>query len=217
MQRSTLCPGVSWQPVWLAEPNPTEIESSDVDYGWLLDGRCDVQLSIPGQAALGAFAERLVLSEPYYGAAFELVPESATLDLTAPEGHRIAVRGNTVAHVYIDRLGFDWTMRRDGRDIASAIDDGDATAGLIWGPELGALGLPYSRAEEPPVALRWNHHAAVRAADGPLRDAIDAVFATAGFHDDAWAWMRSAGIPPHRPFPSVHGSVHVSMHEAALQ
>ena len=58
--------------VWLPKPNPSEIESTDLDFGPLLSGQCDVQLSIPGPAAVAGRA--IALSEPYYGAGFELIP-----------------------------------------------------------------------------------------------------------------------------------------------
>jgi ABC-type amino acid transport substrate-binding protein len=101
------------QPVWLPAPNPTEIESTDIDYGGLLAGRCNLQLSIPGQDALVGFAERLALTQPYYGAGFELVPGNAHIDLDSPGPQSIAVRANTVAHLLLNRRGFNWTMRGD--------------------------------------------------------------------------------------------------------
>ncbi|MCZ6708949.1 MAG: hypothetical protein O7B25_01145 [Gammaproteobacteria bacterium] len=192
------------QPVWLAVPNPTEIESTDIDYGPLLTGRCDVQMSIPGVGALGAFAQRLALSQPYYGAGFELVPAAARIDFDAPGDDRVAVRGNTVAHVLIDRLGFEWTMRDDSTDIVAAISNGEASVGLVWGPDLAAAAISRNLDYEPPVALRWNHHAATRVADVALRDAIDAVLAQADVRDEVQDSMRRHGVPPRRPFATVY-------------
>jgi ABC-type amino acid transport substrate-binding protein len=192
------------QPVWLATPNPTEIESTDIDYGPLLAGRCDVQLSIPGADAFGDLDQRLALTQPYYGAAFELVPASASMDLDSPGEARIAVRGNTVAHVFIDKLGFDWTMRRDSADIAQALSRGEADAGLVWGPELAAMQLSHNPEFEAPAVLRWNHHAATRVADVALREAIDGVLANEGVSEEIQASMRRHGIPPRSPFASVH-------------
>jgi ABC-type amino acid transport substrate-binding protein len=193
------------QPVWLAAPNPTEIESTDIDYGPLLTGRCDVQMSIPGVDALGAFAPRLMLSQPYYGAGFELVPAAARIDFDAPGDDRVAVRGNTVAHVLIDRLGFAWTMRGDSADIVAAVSNGEAAAGLVWGPDLAAVATSRNLDYEPPAALRWNHHAATRTADAALRDSIDAVLAQADVRDEILDSMRRHGVPPRRPFATVHG------------
>lgn len=192
------------QPVWLAARNPTEIESTDINYGALLMGRCDVQLSIPGVEALGVFAQHLVLTQPYYGAGFELVPAGASIDFAAPGTGRIAVRANTVAHVFIDHLGFQWTMRDDSVDIVSALTSGEADAGLVWGPDLGAVSVSRALAFEPPAVLRWNHHAVTRTGNVALREAIDAVLARADVRDAVQASMRRHGIPPHRPFASVH-------------
>jgi ABC-type amino acid transport substrate-binding protein len=192
------------QPVWLAKPNPTEIESTDIDYGPLLTGRCDLQLSIPGLGALGGYAQHLALTEPYYGAGFELVPGNVDIDLEAPDERRIAVQNNTVAHVYIDKLGFDWTMRGDSDKIVAAIDSGEAGAGLVWGPELALLEIDYNPRFQAPAALRWNHHGATRSADLDLREAIDAVLARGDVRDGIHSLLRQHGIPPHRPFTSTH-------------
>jgi ABC-type amino acid transport substrate-binding protein len=192
------------QPVWLAAPNPTEMESTDIDYGPLLTGRCDVQLSIPGVDALGALAQQLALSEPYYGAGFELVPATANLDLDSPGDSRIAVRANTVAHVFVDWLGFAWTMRRDSADIVNALNSGEADAGLLWGPELATAQVSRNVEFEAPAVLRWNHHGVVRAADVALREAIDVVLARSDVRADIEASMRRHGIPPRPPFPLVH-------------
>jgi ABC-type amino acid transport substrate-binding protein len=194
------------QPVWLATPNPTEIESTDIDYGPLLTGRCDVQMSIPGVDALGAFAPRLVLTQPYYGAGFELVPAAANIEFDAPGDHRIAVRGNTVAHVVIDRFGFDWTMRDDSVDIVAAVASGEAEAGLVWGPDLAAVEMSRNLEYEPPAVLRWNHHVATRAADTALRDAINAVLVRAVVRDEILNSMFRHGVPARRPFATVHSS-----------
>jgi len=192
------------QPVWLAGETRGETESSDLDFASLLRGRCDLQLSIPGAEALGQFAPHLALTRPYYGAGFELVPDAASLDLDSPGNERVAVRGNTVAHLYLDRLGFRWTMRRDSADIAAAIGSGEADAGLVWGPDLAGVGMTYNPAFEPPAALRWNHHGVTRKADVDLRDALDAVLARPDVADDIEASMRRHGLPPRRPFESVH-------------
>jgi ABC-type amino acid transport substrate-binding protein len=192
------------QPVWLPAPNPTEIESTDIDYGRLLAGRCDVQLSIPGLAALGSLGQRLALTQPYYGAGFELAPAEASMNLDVPGDARIAVRGNTVAHILVDRLGFQWTMRRDGADIAAAVNSGEADAALIWGPELASVGLSYNADFQAPAVLRWNHHGVTRTADVALRDAINSVLARADIRDDIATSMRAHGVPAHAPFASVH-------------
>lgn len=196
-----------FEPVWLTRPNPTEIESTDLDYRALLQGRCDLQLSIPGAAAISDLAGRLALTQPYYGAGFELIPATADIDLESGRGGRIAVHGNTVAHALIDQLGFDWTMRRDNLDIVAAIAAGEADAGLIWGPDLATLNLPHNADFDPPAALRWNHHAVVRLADVALTAAIDGLLIQGSTRRAIEASMRRHGMPPHPPFAAVHQRV----------
>lgn len=199
-----------FEPVWLTRANPTEIESSDIDFRALLQGQCDLQLSIPGAAAIKGLAERLALTQPYYGAAFELVPATANIDLANGRGGRIAVRANTVAHSLIDQLGFAWTMRRDSLGITAAIAEGEADAGLIWGPDLAALNISHNADFETPVALRWNHHAVTRSADIALIAAIDVVLLQSGTRRAIEASMRRHGIPPHQPFASVHRGIELN-------
>ena len=75
-------------PVWLPRPDRTEIEVTDVSYALLLREVCDLQMSIP-DGDLFAQSGAIALSAPYYGAAFELIPEGANPDLANWDGRKI--------------------------------------------------------------------------------------------------------------------------------
>ena len=189
--------------VWLPEPRQTDIESTDLDFRPLLRGECDVQLSVPGQAAIARYKPRLQLTAPYYGAAYELLPAEAPLRWNAPYAGTVAVRANTVAHVAVDAAGLRWTMQRSAPDILAALARGDATAALIWGPDLANVDAARSTAFEPPPALRWNLHAATRR-DHPLRAALDGLFADAATQEAVLALLERHGLPARPPFATAH-------------
>ena len=189
--------------VWLPEPRQTDIESSDLDFRPLLRGECDVQLSVPGEAAIARYRSGLELTAPYYGAAYELLPADAALRWNAPYAGTVAVRANTVAHLAVDAVGLRWTMQRSAADILAALARGDATAALIWGPDLAAVDAARSTAFEPPPALRWNLHAATRR-DHPLRSALDRLFADAATQGAVLALLEQYGLPPRPPFATAH-------------
>ena len=191
--------------VWVAERYQTDIESSDVDYRPILSGQCDVQLSAPGPAAIARFGGRLVQSDPYYGAAFELLPKGAAFRWQEPYAGTLAVRANSVAHVAIDAIGVRWTMHADTDGVVSALRDGTAKAALVWGPNLATKALEYDAHFEPPAVLRWNLHAIVRR-DDPVLSALNQAFADPSVQRRIRALQRDHGIPPRAPFPSVHTS-----------
>ena len=97
--------------VWLPEEEQTDIESTDADYRPLLTGQCHLQLSVPGAGAIERFRGWLVLSEPYYGAAFELIPADASYRFGEPYPGTVAVRANTVAHLALDASGVSGPSR----------------------------------------------------------------------------------------------------------
>ena len=189
--------------VWLPEPRQTDIESTDLDFRPLLRGECDVQLSVPGAAAIANYQPRLELTAPYYGAAYELLPADAALRWNAPFAGTVAVRANTVAHVAVDAAGLRWTMQRSTADILAALASGDATAALIWGPALAAVDDAPSAAFEPPPALRWNLHAATRR-EHPLRATLDGLFTDAATQQSVLALLAEHGLPPRAPFATAH-------------
>lgn len=189
--------------VWLPEQPQTDIESTDLNFRPLLRGECDVQLSVPGQDAIARYRQRLALTGPYYAAAYELLPADATLRWGAPYAGTVAVRANTVAHVAIDAAGLRWTMQRSTADILAALRQGEATAALIWGPDLATSRTPRSPDFVPPAALRWNLHAATRR-DHPLHGALDQLFGEAATQQAILALLERHGLPPRAPFASVH-------------
>lgn len=189
--------------VWMREQPQTDIESTDLDFRPLLRGECDVQLSVPGQDAIARYRQRLALTGPYYAAAYELLPADATLRWGAAYTGTVAVRANTVAHVAIDAAGLRWTMQGSTADILAALRQGEATAALVWGPDLATLQAPRNPDFEPPAALCWNLHAATRR-DHPLRETLDQLFGEAATRQAVLALLERHGLPPRTPFASVH-------------
>ncbi|MCE2558108.1 MAG: transporter substrate-binding domain-containing protein [Acidobacteria bacterium] len=163
--------GRNFVPVWRPNAPPySEIDDTDLPFDELLDGVCDLVPSVPGQLALGRLAAAIDLSPPYYAAAFEIyMPPMDRLEWTAlPEvaaGHRVAVRLQSLGHFAAEWAGLDWTSLPTAADVAAAVDDGRATAALIWGPALGRLQKEPVRVFEPPPGLRFNEHAAMRSGD----------------------------------------------------
>ncbi len=184
--------------VWLPESNLRQIESSDLDFTQLLQGACDMQLSIPGVEAIARHREQLVLSSPYYGTSFELIPEDAELNTPG----RLAVRANTVAHVFIDSLGIQWTMQPDSASIVKALESGKADVGLIWGPDLALVDTVRNEEFLAPPILRWNQHATFRAGDDALRAEIDTALHV--LRGNIFSLFDEHGIPPHAPFADIH-------------
>ena len=189
--------------VWLREQPQTDIESTDLDFRPLLRGECDVQLSVPGQDAIARYRRWLALTGPYYAAAYELLPADPTLRWGAAYTGTVAVRANTVAHVGIDAAGLRWTMQGSTEDILAALRQREATAALVWGPDLATFQAPRNPDFEPPAALRWNLHAATRR-DHPLQETLDQLFGDAATRQAVLALLERHGLPPRAPFASVH-------------
>lgn len=190
--------------VWLPERGQTDIESTDLIFWPLLDGQCDMQLSIPGAPAIARYGAQLQLSEPYYGAAFELVPAAATLVWGEPYEGVLAVRANTVAHVAVDAVGIRWTMQERTVDLVAAVADGRADAALIWGPNLALTdGLVRREGFDPPAALRWNLHAAVRRGDGLLAD-LNRLLGDPTIKSAVKSLLDDHGLPARTAFATTH-------------
>ena len=190
------------QLVWLPELGAID-EVSDFNFTPLVGNRCDAHLSVPGPEAVSAYRGALALSEPYYGAAYELIPETAHWQWGQPFEGTIAVLANTVAHVAIDAVGLGWTMRADTSEIGHAVASGNAAMGLVWGPDVVTAGVDRSPAFEPPPVLRWNLHAATRNND-PLLAEINRVFAEASFAGRMSDILAVHGVPARSPFASVY-------------
>ena len=189
--------------VWVAERYQTDIESSDVDYRPILTGQCDVQLSVPGAEAIAWSRGRLVLSEPYYGAAFELLPGGSDFRWQEPYAGKVAVRANSVAHVAIDALGVRWTMQAETAGILAALRTDAATSALVWGPDLAMVDIARNEDFAPPAVLRWNLHAIVRR-DDPVLAALNSAFADQTVQAALLALMQRHRIPAHAPFETAH-------------
>ena len=189
--------------VWLPETEQTDIESTDVDFRPLLMGQCDLQLSVPGAGSVERFRGRLVLSQPYYGAGFELIPADSTFRFDAPYSQTVAVRANTVAHLAVNAAEVPWSQQASNDGIVQAVAQGNAAAGLIWGPQLALSGIDHNANFEAPPVLRWNLHAALRK-DNPLREDIDRVLTTTAFQSQVRQRLLEHGIPVREPFEAVH-------------
>ena len=178
----------------------TEVESSDMNFGPLLSGQCDLMLSIPGADAIVGIEDQVTLTAPYYGTGFELVPDDGKLD----EDSVVAVRANTVAHVVIDARGHNWTMQPDSAAIVAAVANGTADVGLVWGPELALVDtdLQHNSSYQPPRILRWNQHAVARAEDQELITAVNGAFADIA--DEIITLLRAHDIPAHPPYDQTH-------------
>ena len=190
--------------VWIPEEEQTDIESTDADYRPLLTGQCHLQLSVPGAAAIERFRGWLVLSEPYYGAAFELIPADASFRFGEPYPETVAVRANTVAHP---------CPRRPRRVLVPAGGQRRHRSGRRRRQRhrRARLGSPTSRcsmsSETPtsryPPVLRWNLHAALRR-DNPLRADVDRILTSTSFKERVPELLARHGVPVRGPFAAVH-------------
>lgn len=191
---------MSFVPVWLPPPDRTEIEVSDANYSLLITGKCDLQLSTPGGTVPGP----VVLSAPYYGTAFELIPEDAQTDLVNWEGAKFAVRSNSIAHILVDRYGLPWTMKRETAEIVASVRSGEAEAALVWGPDLATLDATsratFSTAFIAPSVLKWNQHMATRASDTALLEDINTLLSSEKINRKIQGLLARHHIPVHAPF-----------------
>lgn len=190
------------QLVWLPELGEID-EVSDFNFRPLLRGACDAHLSVPGIEGLGAYRNALALSDPYYGAAYELVPASAQWQWGTPAEETIAVMANSVAHVAIDAAGLGWSMRPNTAEIVRAVSSGEAGLGLIWGPDLGAFDIARAATFAPPPVLRWNLHAATRRDDALVAE-INRVFGDPADAQHIQAILTRHGVPARPPFDTVY-------------
>ena len=178
----------------------TEVEESDLPLADLVRGRCDALASVPGELALGSFAERIALSRPYYGAGFELVgPDSLPNRLPQLHGTRIGVRTVSVAHLVLESLGVEWAGRRTAEELLAALGAGEVGGALVWGPSLATLGGRPKEGWVPPATLRWNLHLATRATD-PLAAELDTALGKLMRSGEITRLLESYGIPPHSPY-----------------
>ena len=191
------------EPVWIASRDDfSEIEDSDLPLDRLVGGDCVLVASVPGVAALGRYRDELVLSAPYYGAGFELVTAGSARTLDDLEGAVVAVRLQSLAHSVAGALGLDWRVRPTLVELLDLVDSGAADAALVWGPALGPLGRRPVAGWEPPQALRWNEHVAMRH-DVPLAAWVDETLRRLAESGRLEQLAEKYGIPYHPPFPST--------------
>ena len=129
------------EPVWTASRSGfSEIEASDLPLGRLARGECDAAASVPGADSLGRLRDRLELSRPYYGAAFELVAVAGgPSSLEALAGRRVGVQLQSFAHLVVQSLRLDWRARPSASETLALLDSGEVDAALVWGPALATL------------------------------------------------------------------------------
>ncbi len=189
--------------VWLPEEAQTDIESTDADYRPLLTGQCEAQLSVPGAQAIKRYRGRLVLSAPYYGAGFEVIPADSPFQFGSPFDGTVAVRANTVAHLALNAAKIGWSQQSSSAGIVRAVAEGAAVAGLVWGPDLALLDSDHNPDFEAPPVLRWNLHAAFRR-NSPLLEAVNRLIASTEFRTYVGTNLVKHRIPVRGPFARVH-------------
>jgi len=119
--------GVVLEPVWAPSRSGfSEVDATDLPLGRLARGECDAAASIPGEASLGRLRERLALSRPYYGAAFELVTgANGPSTIGALEGRRVGVQLQSFAHMVAQSLQLDWRARPTPAETIAMLDAGE--------------------------------------------------------------------------------------------
>ena len=192
------------EPVWIPSQDEfSEIESSDLPLDRVVSGECVAVASVPGEAALGRYREDLVLSDPYYGAGFEVVGAAGVArTLGELRGKTVAVRLQSIAHAVLGSLGVDWRVRPSVEEMLALVDSGEAEAAVVWGPALGPHGRKPVAGYEPEQGLRWNEHVALRS-DVPLAAWINLTVTELAKSGRLEALAEKYGIPYHPPFASV--------------
>ncbi len=187
-------------PVWSpSAPAFAEIEDSDLPLDQVESGACDVAASVPGEAAL-ADADGLRLTQPYYGAAFEVYGETPVSGLEDLAQLRVAVQLQTLGHYVINARSETWQARPTPGEAIALVDAGEADVALLWGPALAKLGKATQTGFEPHPALRFNEHFALR--DDALRAQFEEALAALG-HDGAIAELAARYGLTRAPWDSV--------------
>ena len=203
------------EPVWTANATDIEeIEDSNFPVRKLARGECDVIFSMPGPGAESLGGEGiLVLGEAYYGAGFELLGCSAELPsrLRGLRGRTVAIQSQTIAHFALLMVQAKPQTYFAVEAALKGIANGEAEAGLLWGPAAGwqihqaAIdGCRLVTGYTPPAAVRWNLHAAIREVDAELRLRIDAALLDLSTTDRLREIGSRYGIPVRAPFKSTY-------------
>lgn len=203
------------EPVWSSNATEIEeIEDSNFPVRKLAEGACDVIFSMPGPGTetLGG-ASNLVLGEAYYGAAFELIGCAAEVPsrLRGLRGRTVAIQSQTVAHFALLTVQAQPQTYFAVAAALGGIANGDADAGLLWGPTAGwqihkgaTARCNFVTGYKPPAAVRWNLHAATRKADAELRLRIDAALLDLSTTVRLREIGASYGMPVREPFESTY-------------
>ena len=146
-----------------------------------------------------------MLSEPYYGAGFEVIPANSPFEFDPPFAGTVAVRANTVAHLVLNAANIGWSQQSSSAGIVRAVADGSAAAGLVWGPDFALLDSTHRPDFAAPPVLRWNLHAVLRR-DNALIEDVNRLIATAEFRANVEKRLVEHRIPVRGPFDSVHAS-----------
>ena len=203
------------EPVWASNATEIdEIEDSNFPVGKLARGACDVIFSMPGPATETLGGERnLVLGEAYYGAAFELIGCAAEVPsrLRGLRGRTVAIQSQTVAHFALLMVQAQPQTYFAVEAALDGIANGDADAGLLWGPTAGwrihkgaTEQCNFVTGYNPPAAVRWNLHAATREADSELRLRIDAALLDLSTTVRLRKIGARYGMPVRAPFESTY-------------
>ena len=148
----------------------------------VLDGRCDAALGAivePGGMAGAQPVTGVTLTEPYYSAGYLLIRRSGARPVGTLEGlrgTRIALEGESLVTYTLRQQGHAVHVLREYGDVVSALADGRAEYGYLWGPLAAWLLRERSdvvvEKDFQPTEL-WSFAMAVREADTELRQALN--------------------------------------------
>ena len=207
--------GREFVPVWVS--NSTQIQEIESDYPFrrLAKGECDVILSVPGTSeSFEEGGKTIVLGPAYYAAAFELISfsEETSTNLRRLRSKNVAIQSQTVAHFALKMLGAKSKTYFSAADAISGVANGEADAGLLWGPTAGWL-LRESDEQrprgfvdnyEPPIGLRWNVHFVTLSSNDILRRQVGDILADIDASDELSGLMKKYNLPDRRPYAQTY-------------
>jgi ABC-type amino acid transport substrate-binding protein len=207
--------GREFVPVWVS--NSTQIQEIESDYPFrrLAKGECDVILSVPGTSeSFEEGGKTIVLGPAYYAAAFELISfsEETSTNLRRLRSKNVAIQSQTVAHFALKMLGAKSKTYFSAADAISGVANGEADAGLLWGPTAGWL-LRESDEQrprgfvdnyEPPIALRWNVHFVTLSSNDILRGQVGDILVDIDASGELSGLMKKYNLPDRRPYAQTY-------------
>ncbi len=207
--------GREFVPVWV--PNSTQIQEIESDYPFrrLAKGECDVILSVPGTSeSFEESGKTIVLGPAYYAAAFELISfsDETSTNLRRLRSKNVAIQSQTVAHFALKMLGAKSKTYFSAADAINGVFNGEADAGLLWGPTAGWLlrGSDQERSGgfvdnyEPPIALRWNVHFVTLSSNEVLRRQVGDILADIDASGELSGLMKKYNLPDRRPYAQTY-------------